>query len=49
MNTIEIRVDLRIAEDIYEFLEEESRLKKLSFEGLMLLYIQDRMKAQGDQ
>ena len=45
MNTIEIRVDLRVPEDLYEFLMEESRLKKLSFEGLFLLYTKDRLEA----
>ncbi len=45
MNTINIRIDIRIPEDMYDFLSEESRLKKLSFEGLILLYIKDRMEA----
>ena len=45
MNLIHIRVDVRIPEDMYDFLLEESRLKKLSFEGLILLYIKERMEA----
>ncbi len=46
MNVIEMRIDLRVPQDMYDFLVEESRLKKLSFEGLVLLYIKERMKAE---
>ncbi len=46
MNTIHLRVDVRIPKDMYDFLIEESSLKKLSFEGLILSYIQERMEAQ---
>ncbi len=49
MNTIQVRVDLRLTRDIVEFLQEESRLKKLSFEGLILLYIRDRMKRERER
>jgi len=35
---------MRIPEDLYAFLTDESRLKKLSFEGLILLYIKERME-----
>jgi hypothetical protein len=31
---------------MYEFLEEEAGLKKMSFEGLILHYIQERMEQQ---
>ena len=44
MNIIEMRVVLRVPEDLYNFLLEESRLRKLSFEGLILLYIKERME-----
>lgn len=46
MNTVNMRFDLRVPEDIYDFLVEESRLKKLSFEGLLLLYIKERMQRE---
>jgi hypothetical protein len=46
MNTIHLRLDVRIAQDMYDFLQEESSLKKLSFEGLILLFIRERMEQQ---
>ena len=46
MNDIHLRVDVRIPQDMYDFLEEESRLKKMSFEGLILRYIRERMEQQ---
>jgi hypothetical protein len=36
MNTVEVRLELRLPQEMYDFLQEESRLKKLSFEGLFL-------------
>jgi len=44
--TVRVRFDVRIPQDMYDFLEEESRLKKLSFEGLFLLYVRDRMNPE---
>jgi len=46
MNTVHLRADLRIPQDMYDFLSEESRLKKMSFEGLILRYIRERMEQQ---
>ena len=46
MNTVEVRLELRLPQDIYDFLQEESRLKKLSFEGLLLLYVRERLQQQ---
>jgi hypothetical protein len=46
MNTVEVRLDIRIPRDLYEFLQEESQLKKLSFEGLFLLYVRERMEQE---
>ena len=46
MNTIHLRLDVRIEKDMYEFLQEEASLKKMSFEGLILLYIRERMEQQ---
>ena len=46
MNTVEVRLELRLPQEIYNFLQEESRLKKLSFEGLVLLYVRERLQQQ---
>lgn len=46
MNTVEVRLELRLPQEIYDFLQEESRLKKLSFEGLLLLYVRERLQQQ---
>ena len=44
MSTIHLRLDLRIDKEMYDFLQEEASLKKMSFEGLILLYIRERME-----
>jgi hypothetical protein len=46
MNNIHLRLDLRIEKEMYDFLQEEASLKKMSFEGLVLLYIRERMERQ---
>ena len=46
MDTIHLRLDVRIEKEMYDFLEEEASLKKMSFEGLILLYIRERMEQQ---
>jgi hypothetical protein len=46
MRTIPLRVDVRIPEDMYDFLQEQASLKKMSFEGLILHFIQERMDQQ---
>ena len=46
MNTIHLRLDVRIPKEMYDYLLEESSLKKMSFEGLILHYIQERMEKQ---
>ena len=46
MNTIHLRLDMRIEQDMYDFLQEEASLKKMSFEGLILQYIRRRMEQQ---
>ena len=46
MNTIHLRLDVRIEKDMYSFLQEEASLKKMSFEGLILHYIRQRMEHQ---
>jgi hypothetical protein len=44
MNNIHLRLDVRISQEMYDFLQEEASLKKMSFEGLILHYISDRME-----
>jgi hypothetical protein len=46
MDTINLHLDVRLEKDMYDFLEEEAGLKKMSFEGLILLYIRERMERQ---
>jgi len=46
MDTIHLRLDVRIEKELYDFLQEEAGLKKMSFEGLILLYIRGRMEQQ---
>jgi hypothetical protein len=46
MDTIHLRLDVRIEKEMYDFLQEEADLKKMSFEGLILLYIRERMEKQ---
>ena len=46
MNAVEVRLELRLPQEIYDFLQEESRLKKLSFEGLVLLFVRERLQQQ---
>ena len=46
MDTIHLRLDVRIEKEMYDFLQEEAGMKKMSFEGLILLYIRERMERQ---
>ncbi len=41
---VTVRLELRIPEEMNEFLQTEAYSRKLSFEGLLLQYIEDRMK-----
>lgn len=44
MKQVTIRLELRVSEEMNEFLQIEAQSRKLSFEGLMLMYIDERMK-----
>jgi hypothetical protein len=44
MKQVTIRLELRISEEMNEFLQTEAQSRKLSFEGLLLQYIDERMK-----
>ena len=43
MNPVTIRVDMRITEEMNKYLLDEAHAKKLSFEGLLIAYIEERM------
>ncbi|HVP18215.1 MAG TPA: hypothetical protein VMU36_04405 [Spirochaetia bacterium] len=44
MRQVTVRLDLRVPEEMKEFLLNEASSRKLSFEGLILMYIEDQMK-----
>jgi hypothetical protein len=47
MKQITIRMELRVTEEMNEFLQVEAQSRKLSFEGLVLMYIDERMRQKG--
>jgi hypothetical protein len=49
MRQATIRIELRVPEQMNEYLMEEAHSKKLSFEGLLLSYIEERMKRSGEE
>ncbi len=46
MKQVTIRLELRVSEEMNEFLQMEAQSRKLSFEGLLLMYIEERMKQE---
>lgn len=44
MKQVTIRVEMRVSEQMNEYLLDEAHSKKLSFEGLLLTYIEERMQ-----
>ncbi len=46
MRQATIRVELRVSEEMNEYLQVEAQSRKLSFEGLILMYIEERMKKE---
>lgn len=46
MNTIHMKIDVRVPENMYNFMIDDANLMKLSFEGLVLLYIKERMEKE---
>jgi metal-responsive CopG/Arc/MetJ family transcriptional regulator len=46
MKQVTIRLDLRVSEEMNEFLQIEAQSRKLSFEGLILMYLDERMKKE---
>ena len=49
MNTIHMKIDMRVPENMYNFMIDDANLMKLSFEGLVLLYIKERMEREKDK
>ncbi|MCX7030116.1 MAG: hypothetical protein NTU62_08350 [Spirochaetes bacterium] len=49
MKQVTIRIELRISEKMNEYLATEAQARKLSFEGLLVLWIEERMNAQREQ
>jgi hypothetical protein len=43
MKQVTIRVEMRVSEQMSEYLLDEAHSKKLSYEGLLLSYIEERM------
>jgi len=43
MKQVTIRLDLRVSEEMNEFLQLEAHSRKLSFEGLFLMILEERM------
>jgi hypothetical protein len=46
---VTIRIELRISEQMNEYLATEAYARKLSFEGLLVSWIEERMNAQREQ
>jgi hypothetical protein len=44
-----IRIEMRVSQEMNEFLQVEAHSRKLSFEGLLLTYVEDRMKRSLDE
>lgn len=44
MKQVTIRLELHVSEEMNEFLQVEAQSRKLSFEGLLLMYLEERMK-----
>jgi len=44
MKQVTIRLDLRVSEEMNEFILNEAHSRKLSFEGLILMLIEEQMK-----
>jgi predicted HicB family RNase H-like nuclease len=46
MRQVTIRMELRVSEEMNEYLQIEAQSRKLSFEGLILMYLEERMKKE---
>jgi predicted HicB family RNase H-like nuclease len=43
---VTVRIDMRVPVKLHEYLVNDARSKKLSFEGLLITYIEEHMKAE---
>jgi hypothetical protein len=43
---VTLRIDMRVPVEMHEYLVNDARSKKLSFEGLLLTYIQEHIRAE---
>jgi len=46
---VTIRIELRVSEKMNNYLATEANARKLSFEGLLVSWIEERMNAQREQ
>ena len=49
MKRVTIRIELRISEKMNNYLATEANARKLSFEGLLVSWIQERMDAERER
>jgi predicted HicB family RNase H-like nuclease len=46
---VTIRIELRISKEMNEYLATEAHARKLSFEGLLVSWIEERVNTQREQ
>ena len=46
---VTIRIELRVSQQMNDYLATEAHSRKLSFEGLLLSWIEERMQAQRER
>ncbi len=44
MKLVTIRLELRVPQEMHEYMQAEALSRKLSFEGLLLMYVEERMR-----
>jgi hypothetical protein len=49
VNAARIRIDMKVSDEMNEFILNEARSKKLSFEGLLISYIEERMQREKEK
>ncbi len=49
MKQVTIRIELRISQEMNEYLATEAHARKLSFEGLLLSWIEERMNTERER
>ncbi len=46
---VTIRIDMRVPVEMHEYLVNDARSKKLSFEGVLITYIEEHMRAEAQR